>query len=59
MKSAKETDGELGNGTSDPSAAGISSTPQDSTSIFPSGKHDVQEKITKLLSILDKVQSLS
>ncbi|CAA2988275.1 BEL1-like homeodomain protein 3 [Olea europaea subsp. europaea] len=55
MKSAKETDGELGNGTSDAFAAGISSMPQESTSIFPSGKHDMQEKNTKLLSILDKM----
>lgn len=60
IKTAREADGESGNGTSDPSAAGISSTPQESSSIFPSElsaakKQDVQDKITKLLSMLDEV----
>ncbi|KAL2477055.1 BEL1-like homeodomain protein 6 [Forsythia ovata] len=53
MKTAKESDGESGNGTSDPSAVGTSSIPQDSSSISPSDlsaakKQDVQDRITKL-----------
>ncbi|KAL2460100.1 BEL1-like homeodomain protein 6 [Abeliophyllum distichum] len=58
MKTPKETDGESVNGTSDHSAVGTSSIPQESSSISPdlsaAKKQDVQDRITKLLSMFGR-----
>uniref|UniRef100_A0A5B6ZSL1 Putative BEL1-like homeodomain protein 3 n=1 Tax=Davidia involucrata TaxID=16924 RepID=A0A5B6ZSL1_DAVIN len=60
MKGSKEVDGRSKNETTLPSATGVSSNPPESTSNSPSDlsaaeKQDLQNKMTKLLSMLDEV----
>uniref|UniRef100_A0A5B6ZTX5 Putative BEL1-like homeodomain protein 3 n=1 Tax=Davidia involucrata TaxID=16924 RepID=A0A5B6ZTX5_DAVIN len=60
MKGSKEVDGGSKNDTTLPPASGVSSNPQESTSNSPSElsaaeKQDLQNKMTKLLSMLDEV----
>lgn len=61
MKDSKEVEGELGNGASDPSAAAVSSVTPKASGNSPcelsvAEKQELQNKLTKLLSMLDEVR---
>ncbi|XP_057966161.1 BEL1-like homeodomain protein 6 [Malania oleifera] len=60
MKTSKEADGGLKNGTASPSASGMPSNPREfsgnsSSELSSAERQDLQNKLTKLLSMLDEV----